>query len=296
MAMDLIINLNKPHGVTSHQAVTGVKRLLGVKKAGHTGTLDPAATGVLLICLNEATKVSRFLLNMDKRYRARIKLGERTDTYDAEGTVIEQKDASALTEKDVVRAVRMFEGSITQKPPMYSAVKVQGRKLYELARKGVEVERMERRVQINELRVLGFDLPYFDLEVSCSKGTYIRTLCDDIGSVLGIGAVLYSLERSAIGPFEIKNSVSPEELGRRDFFEYKKQSFCSIDEALSDFREVVLDEADYLGAMRGIPIKINKIKDLPAGSIVKLKGPLGDLFGIGLVDSDRIRIERILNF
>ena len=294
--MDLIINLNKPSGITSHQAVTGVKRLLGVKKAGHTGTLDPAATGVLLICLNEATKVSRFLLNMDKRYRARVKLGERTDTYDAQGTVIEQNDASALTEKDVVMAVKMFEGSITQKPPMYSAVKVQGRKLYELARKGVEIERRERCVNIYELRVSGFDLPYFDLEVSCSKGTYIRTLCDDIGSVLGTGAVLYSLERSAIGPFEIKNSASPEDLGRGDFFEYKKKSFCSIDEALSDFREVVLDEADYRGAMRGVQIETNKIKDLPVGSVVKLKGPLGDLFGIGLVDSDLIRIERILNF
>ncbi len=296
LAMDLIINLNKPSGVTSHQAVTGVKRLLGVKKAGHTGTLDPAATGVLLICLNEATKVSRFLLNMDKRYRARVKLGEKTDTYDAQGTVIEQSDISALTEKDVIRAVRMFEGSITQKPPMYSAVKVRGRKLYELARKGVEVERLERRVHIYELRVSGFDLPYFDLEVLCSKGTYIRTLCDDIGSVLGTGAVLYSLERSAIGPFEIKNSASPEELRKCDFFDCKKQSFCSIDEALSDFKEVVLDEADYRAATRGLPIKVNKINDLSVGNFVKLKGPLGDLFGIGLIDFDLIRIERILNF
>lgn len=294
--MDLIINLNKPFGITSHQAVTGVKRLLGVKKAGHTGTLDPAATGVLLICLNEATKVSRFLLGMDKRYRARVKLGERTDTYDAQGTVIEQSDASALTEKDVVRAVKMFEGSITQKPPMYSAVKVQGKKLYELARKGVEIERRERHVHIYEIHVCGFDLPYFDLEVSCSKGTYIRTLCDDIGSVLGTGAILYSLERSAIGPFEIKNSATPEELGRDDFFEYKKKSFCSIDEALSEFREIVLDDVDYRGARRGVPIKTNRIKDLPTGSFVKLKGPLGDLFGIGLVDAELIRIERILNF
>lgn len=294
--MDLIINLNKPFGITSHQAVTGVKRLLGVKKAGHTGTLDPAATGVLLICLNEATKVSRFLLDMDKRYRARVKLGERTDTYDAQGTVIEQSDASALTEKDVVRAVKMFEGSITQKPPMYSAVKVQGKKLYELARKGVEIERRERHVHIYEIHVCGFDLPYFDLEVSCSKGTYIRTLCDDIGSVLGTGAILYSLERSAIGPFEIKNSATPEELGRDDFFKYKKKSFCSIDEALSEFREIVLDDVDYRGARRGVPIKTNRIKDLPTGSFVKLKGPLGDLFGIGLVDAELIRIERILNF
>ncbi len=294
--LDLIINLNKPPGITSHQAVAGVKRILGVKKAGHTGTLDPAATGVLLICLNEATKVSRFLLDMDKRYRAKVKLGVRTDTYDVQGTVLEQQDASALTEKDVVRAVKMFEGRITQKPPMYSAVKVQGKKLYELARKGVEIERREREVHIYELNISGFDLPYFDMEVSCSKGTYIRTLCEDIGTVLGTGAILYSLERSAIGPFEIKNSASQEELGRDNFFESNKKSFCSIDEALSGLKEIVLNDDDYRGAKMGVPIKTNKSKELPAGNLVKLKGPLGDLFGIGLVESDVIRIERILNF
>ena len=183
--MDLIINLNKSPGITSHQAVAQVKRLLGVKKAGHTGTLDPMATGVLLVCLNEATKVSRFLLDMDKQYRARVKLGERTDTYDSQGRVIEQKDASALTEDDVVSAVKMFEGSMTQKPPMYSAIKIQGKKLYELARKGIEIERQERHVRIYKLRVSGFNLPYFDLAISCSKGTYVRTLAEDIARALG---------------------------------------------------------------------------------------------------------------
>ena len=292
---DLIINLNKSPGITSHQAVAEVKRLLGVKKAGHTGTLDPMATGVLLICLNEATKVSRFLLDMDKQYRARVKLGERTDTYDSQGRVIEIKDASALTEGDVVRAVKMFEGSMTQKPPMYSAVKVQGKKLYELARKGIEIERQERHVRIYKLQVSGFDLPYFDLAISCSKGTYVRTLCDDIGAVLGTGAHLFSLERSAIGPFDIINSTRQEELGRDDFFEIKKKSVCSIDEALSELKEIVLGEADYRGARSGVPIKSNIIKELSYCSFVKLKGPRGELFGIGRIDSDCIRIERIIN-
>jgi tRNA pseudouridine55 synthase len=292
---NLIINLNKSPGITSHQAVAQIKRLLGVRKAGHTGTLDPMATGVLLVCLNEATKVSRFLLDMDKQYHARVKLGERTDTYDSQGRVIEQKDASALTEDDVVRAVRMFEGEITQKPPMYSAIKVQGKKLYELARKGIEIERRERHVRIYKLRVTGFDLPYFDLAVSCSKGTYVRTLCDDIGAALGTGAHLFSLERSAIGPFDIKNSTSQEELGRDDFFEIKKKSVCSIDDALSGLEEVMLDEADYLGAKSGVPIKGNIIKELSDCNFVKLKSPRGELFGIGRTDSDCIRIERILN-
>ncbi len=293
--MDLIINLNKPAGVTSHQAVAAVKRLLRVKKAGHTGTLDPMATGVLLVCLNEATKVSRFLLDMDKRYRARVKLGERTDTHDSYGNVIEQRDASTLTEEDVVRTVRMFEGSISQRPPMYSAVKVHGKKLYEFARKGIEIERQERRVSIYELKVLNFDLPYFDLAISCSKGTYIRTLCDDIGRTLGTGAHLCCLERSAIGPFDISDSASQEEVAREDFFEIQKKSFCSIDEALFALKEVVLDENDYRGARKGIAIKGNKIRDLPPYDFVKLKSPLGDLFGIGRLDADKIRIERILN-
>jgi tRNA pseudouridine55 synthase len=292
---DLIINLNKSPGITSHRAVAEVKRLLGVKKAGHTGTLDPMATGVLLICLNEATKVSRFLLDMDKRYHARVKLGERTDTYDSQGRVIEQKDASTITEEDVVRAVKMFEGSMTQKPPMYSAVKVQGKKLYEFARQGIEIERQERRVHIYEIQVSGFDLPYFDLAISCSKGTYIRTLCDDIGALLGTGAHLFSLERSAIGPFDIKNSAKREEVGRNDFFEIKKKSVCSIDEAISGLREIVLNEADYRGARSGVPIKSNIIKGLADCNFVKLKGPCGELFGIGRIDSDCIRIERIIN-
>jgi tRNA pseudouridine55 synthase len=293
--MDLIINLNKSPGITSHQAVAEVKRLLGVKKAGHTGTLDPMATGVLLVCLNEATKVSRFLLDMDKQYRAIVKLGERTDTYDSQGRVIEQKDTSAVTEEAVVRAVTMFEGSMTQKPPMYSAVKVQGKKLYELARKGIQIERQERRVCIYSLRVSGFDLPYFDLAISCSKGTYVRTLCDDIGAVLGTGAHLFSLERSAIGSFDIKNSTRQEEMGRDDFFEMKKKSVSTIDEALSGLKEIVLCEADYRGALSGVPIKSNIIKELSDCSFVKLKGPRRELFGIGRIDSDLIRIERIIN-
>ncbi len=293
--MDLIINLNKPQGLTSHQAVAAVKRLLNVRKAGHTGTLDPLATGVLLVCLNEATKVSRFLLDMDKRYLARVKLGERTDTYDSEGNIIEERDASGLKEEDVVRAVRMFEGRITQKPPMYSAVKVRGRKLYQLARRGIEIERQERHVSVYELKVVDFDLPYFDLVISCSKGTYIRTLCNDIGNLIGTGAHLYRLERSAIGPFDIKDSARQEDLARKDFFEVRKKSYYSIDEALLALREIVLDEEDYQRARRGIPIKGNKIRDLPCCDFVKLKSPHGALFGIGRIDSGDVRIERILN-
>jgi tRNA pseudouridine55 synthase len=292
---DLIINFNKPSGITSQQAVSGVKRLLGVKKAGHTGTLDPMATGVLLVCLNEATKVSRFLLNLDKRYRATIKLGERTDTYDAEGRITEKKDPFFLNEGDVVSVVRGFVGSIIQEPPMYSAVKVEGKKLYELARRGIVIKRPERCINIYDLKVSGFDLPFFDLAVSCSKGTYIRTLCDDIGKALGTGAHLFSLERSAIGPFDLKNAASAEELGKEDFFQARKESYCTIDKALPGLNEIVLDEVSYRSAKNGLPIKFNNINELRDDDFVKLKSPQGDLFGIGRINCGLILIERILN-
>lgn len=292
--MDLILNVNKPAGITSFQAVAKAKRLLGTKKAGHTGTLDPMATGVLLICLGEATKVSRFLLEMDKKYRARVKLGERTDTCDSEGRTIECRDTSCVTIAQVERAVRMFEGEIMQKPPMYSAVKVNGKTLYKLARKGIEIDRPERSVIIYHLKITAAKLPYFDLEVSCSKGTYIRTLCDDIGNILGTGAHLAALERSAIGFFDVADAVSLDELARQNL-RVQRKAFHSIDEALSAMREMVLDQDDYERAKNGVAIKWHHINDLSVGTFVRLKSPSGKLFGIGRVEMDLIRIERILN-
>jgi tRNA pseudouridine55 synthase len=292
--MDLILNINKPSGITSFQTVAKVKRLFGVKKAGHTGTLDPMATGVLLICLGEATKVSRFLLDMDKKYRARVKLGERTDTGDAEGRVIECRDASSVTTEQVERAVRMFEGEIVQKPPMYSAVKVQGKTLYKLARKGIEIDRPERSVTIHSLAVAASELPYFDLDVSCSKGTYIRTLCDDIGNVLGTGAHVVALGRSAVGFFDVADAVGLDELAQEGFRDRGK-AFYSIDQALSALKEIVLDQEDYKKAKNGGAIKWHNINHLSAGSFVRLKSPSGELFGIGRVETDFVRVERIFN-
>ncbi len=293
--MDLIININKPSGISSLQAVTKVKRIFGVRKAGHTGTLDPLATGVLLVCLGEATKVSRFFLDMDKKYRARVKLGERTDTCDAEGRVVERKDASSVTEDQLVKVVKMFEGEITQRPPMYSAVKVHGERLYKLARKGIEIDRPERRVRVYDLKVTATQLPYFDMEVSCSKGTYIRTLCDDIGVVLGPGAHLVALERSAVGFFDIANAVSLSELGSDVFQAVCKKAFYSLDEALSELKELVLEQNDYEKAKNGVAIKSLNSNDLALGSFVRMKSPSGQLFGIGTVDKGYVRVERILN-
>lgn len=286
--MHAIINLNKPLHITSHKAVSKVKRLCGAKKAGHAGTLDPEATGVLLVCLNEATKIVRFLTDMDKEYVARIKLGERTDTFDSAGRILESRDISSLSEGDLCEAVRTFQGVIRQKSPMYSAVKIGGQKLYTLARKGLEIERPDRTVTVFEISIESIDFPFAELKISCSKGTYIRSLCDDLGRKLGVGAHLTGLERTAVGPFHIRDSFSFDDLT------VDETRFCSIDQALERLPEIVLNDADYRKAKNGVTV-VPELPTLGKGEFVRLKGPEGILFAIGRLESKRITIERILN-
>jgi tRNA pseudouridine55 synthase len=286
--MNVIINLNKPSGITSRQAVTKVQRMLGAKKAGHAGTLDPQATGVLLVCLNEATKIARFLTDMEKQYKARIKLGERTDTCDAEGRVIERKDISFLSETALFETVHTFKGRIKQKPPMYSAVKIGGKTLYKLARKGIEIDRPDRTVHVYDIGITAVDIPYLDLMITCSKGTYIRSLSDDIGLRLGTGAHMARLARTAVGCFNIQDSLSFEELA------VDEKLFCSVDRALSKLPEIMLAEVDYKKARNGVKVRAG-LCDLYDGEFVRLKDPEGNLFAIGRAESNIIGIERVLH-
>ncbi len=287
--MDIVINLNKPKDLSSQQAVTRVKRFFSAKKAGHTGTLDPIATGVLIVCLNEATKITRFLSELDKEYKVRVKLGERTDTFDLTGRLLEKKDPSFLREKDVQNVLRNFLGEIKQTPPMFSAIKINGQPLYKLARKGIEIKRPDRLIHVYELDLISFDLPYIDLKIRCSKGTYVRSLCDDIGKALGVGAHIIALERTRIGNFRIEDSASIEEIG------WKKESIHSIDSAISFLDEIILDESSYIKARKGIPVIIiteNKFRN----QYLRLKGGSGKrLFGIGRVEGNKIKIVRLLN-
>lgn len=287
--MNVVINLNKSSGITSRQAVSKVKQMLLARKAGHAGTLDPMATGVLLICLNEATKITRFFIDMDKQYHARIKLGERTDTYDTEGKVIGRSDISTVKKEDIVKTVEMFAGRIKQRPPMHSAVKVKGAILYTLARKGIEIERPERTVEIYSIAVTDISLPYVDIAVSCSKGTYVRTLCDDIGLRLGTGAHLTALERTRIGHFDLKNAVSLDDIrsGKAHYF--------SIDATLSFLNEVCLNRKDSEKARNGEQLAYYTNKEFRLDEFVKLKGPEGKVFGIGRIHSGYLKTERIFN-
>ncbi len=205
-----IVNIYKPTGITSFTAVAIVRRICGTKKVGHTGTLDPEAEGVLPVCVGNATKAPGLLTAANKKYRAKIRLGIVTDTQDMQGTVLKECTPT-ITEEEFRRAVSSFTGEISQIPPMFSALKVNGRKLCDLARKGIEIERSPRKINIFSIDTYDFDGTTATLDVSCSKGTYIRTLCHDIGQKLGCGAAMETLVRSASGIFDISGCVTLEE-------------------------------------------------------------------------------------
>lgn len=209
-----VLLLDKPPGITSSAALQKVKHLYNASKAGHTGSLDPLATGMLPICLGEATKFSRFLLNANKRYHVAAKLGIKTNTGDAEGKCIKERKVTVSLEK-IEKALLQFCGEIEQIPSMFSAIKHQGKPLYELARQGIEIERPARRITIHELRLLAYreKEQILDLEIHCSKGTYIRTLVDDLGEVLGCGAHVVNLRRLSVAHYEDKQTHTLEELG-----------------------------------------------------------------------------------
>ena len=210
--MDGIINLYKPKGYTSHDAVARIKRFCNTKRVGHAGTLDPMAQGVLPILVGKAATAQEYLMNHDKTYLAGMRFGVVTDTGDMTGNILEQKSVSVEME-ELEKACEKFKGKIMQVPPMYSAIKVGGKKLYDLAREGIEVERKAREIEIYSIKIVSQESPCdFLVEVSCSKGTYIRTLCEDIGNELSCGGTLYSLERLSCGDFKKEDCVTLEEL------------------------------------------------------------------------------------
>ena len=202
-----ILNVYKEKGYTSHDVVAKLRGIVGQKKIGHTGTLDPDAEGVLPVCLGRATKVCDMLTEKDKTYEAVLLLGKETDTQDISGTVLRVGETEGLTQEQVKDCVMSFVGEYDQIPPMYSALKVNGKKLYELAREGKTIERKSRKVEIKEIRILEMALPRVRMEVSCSKGTYIRTLCHDIGEKLGCFGCMESLLRTKVSRFELESSL-----------------------------------------------------------------------------------------
>lgn len=290
-----ILLLDKPRGISSNAALQQVKHFYFARKAGHTGSLDPLADGLLPICLGNATKLSAFLLDADKRYQVRVRLGITTTTADAEGDVIDERPVEQVSAADVERAAADFRGVIQQLPPMYSALKHKGQRLYKLAREGIEVEREPREVTIHQLDITGFDRPYFDMAVHCSKGTYVRTLAEDIGAALGCGAHVAALRRTGVGPYSDDGLVRMDELealvANREFAKLDAL-LLPLDTALTHWPEVRLtaDSAYYL--RQGQPVLVPKA---PTSGWVRLYSEQDGFLGVGEVESDgRIAPRRLL--
>jgi tRNA pseudouridine55 synthase len=256
MGINGLINVNKPIGCTSFSIVARVRRLCGEKRVGHAGTLDPAASGVLPICLGQATRVAEYLLEYPKEYVAGIELGISTDTYDGEGCVTGRGTLHNISFAMVEDVLRSFEGTIDQVPPAFSAVKVQGRKSYALARAGHEVILKPRKVQIYNIQVVSSDLPYLRLKVTCSKGTYIRSLANDLGERLGCGAYLKDLVRVSYGPFRIDDAVTLDQLQKAADEDMIDRLLYPLDCALTGCDRVYLNESQAESVQKGLDIPL----------------------------------------
>jgi len=290
-----ILLLDKPLGETSNGALQQVKRLYQARKAGHTGSLDPLADGLLPICFGAATKISAFLLDADKRYWVRVKLGETTTTADAEGDLVERRPVEGVDEARVQQALKQFRGEIQQIPPMYSALKHKGERLYKLARAGVEVEREPRTVHIHQLELTRFELPEMELEVRCTKGTYVRTLAEDIGKTLGCGAHVTGLRRTGVGPYgadQLVTMAQIESVLEADGLAGLDKLLLPVESALAHWPEIRLspDSAFYL--KQGQPVLV---PNAPTEGQVRLYDPNSHFIGVGeILDDGRVAPRRLM--
>ncbi len=293
-----ILLLDKPQGLTSNEALQRVKRLYQAAKAGHTGSLDPLATGLLPICLGGATKFSTFLLDADKRYRVRVHLGVTTTTADAEGEVVSTAPVDGIGEAHLREALKRFLGAIEQLPPMYSAVKHQGQRLYKLARQGIEVERTPRVVNVFGLDLLRVEMPDFELDVHCSKGTYVRTLAEDIGNALGCGGHVTALRRTGVGPYVESETrfVTLEELERLADTEAgpaaADELLLPLESALGHCPPVRLSEDAAFYLRQGQAVLVPQA---PTEGLVRLYDPSRKFIGVGYILEDgKVQPKRLL--
>jgi len=287
--MNGVINVYKPSGITSFDVVRTIKRLSKTKKVGHTGTLDPMASGVLPVCINNATKIVDYIMQNHKVYKATLKLGVTTDTYDREGKILSESELNNISDKDIEEVIKGFVGDIEQMPPMYSALKVNGKRLYELARKGIEIERQKRKITIYDISIENIDIPYVEFTVKCSKGTYIRSLCYDIGDVLKVGGAMWDLERVETGTFSIENSIALEDLNEENIENF----IIPMDEALT-YKSMVFSNKFEKLLLNGVTIQNPfVIKDIEENILYKVY--IEDRFiGIGKKTEKGFKVEKLL--
>lgn len=280
--------IDKPSGMTSFDVVQRARRALKVKKVGHTGTLDPMATGVLPLCLGEATKIAQFITESTKAYEATIQLGAITDTLDADGRILEERPVSPMTAERLELALEVFRGTFLQTPPMYSAVKVGGRRLYELARAGEEIERAAREVTVHELVLRDFSATQVRLSVRCSKGFFVRSLAAELGEALGCGAHLAALRRTHSGPFSLADAVplvvileEPQSAGPR---------VLSMERALADLQAVTVSALDAVRVRHGGAVEVAP----SVQGTVRVLGPGGELLAVADALRGRLVYRRVL--
>ncbi len=289
--MDGVLVVDKPRGPTSFDVVRQVRSLLRIKKVGHTGTLDPMATGVLPLCLGEATKIAGHILEGDKAYDATVRLGAETDTQDAEGRVTAEAPVPPLTRALLESALERFRGTFEQLPPMYSAVKVDGKRLYELARAGEEVERAARRVTVHELTLRDFGATELKLSVRSSKGFFVRTLAFELGRALGCGAHLTALRRTASGPFTLSHALplaqlqalAPEALAAR---------LVPMEQALVELPALEVSAAEAVKVKHGLPLELAEGR--AAGGKLRVMSPEGRLLAVAEATAGRLRYLRVM--
>ncbi|MCM0648580.1 tRNA pseudouridine(55) synthase TruB [Clostridium swellfunianum] len=288
--MDGILNIYKPSGISSFDAVKKVMKICGTKKVGHTGTLDPLASGVLPICIGKATKIVDYIMSETKVYKAQLRLGVITDTYDREGEITHETDVK-LSEEDIIDTITSFVGESEQEPPMYSALKVNGKRLYELARQGINVEREKRKITIYSIEILNISLPLVDFIVTCSKGTYIRSLCYDIGEKLGVGGAMWDLERIQTGSFKIEDSVKLDDLDKDNVSEF----IIPIEEGLSKYDKVIFSSKHEKLLLNGV--KINNeylIRNIEFNKLYRVYLDGKTFVGLGIRDDVGFKITKLL--
>ena len=282
--MNGVLNIDKPAGITSHDVVGRVRKVAQLKRVGHAGTLDPDATGVLLICLGAATRLTDYLADEGKEYRATLALGAATTTEDAAGEVLTRVDASQITEQALAEILPRFVGDIVQTPPMVSAVHHEGRRLYELAREGITVERAARTIRIDGIQLIDFtpgELAQATLDVSCGKGTYIRTLCADIGAALGVGGHMAALRRTRVGSFLVETALPLAELTEENL----PDLLVPPSDALARFpAHQVRDETDWDAVRHGRSL----VCALPPAGVVRVVDSENELLALGRADGERL--------
>ena len=290
--MNGVLNIFKPKGMSSFDAVRVVKKVAGTGKVGHTGTLDPEATGVLPICIGRATKIIDYIMDSEKVYEVTLKLGIRTTTYDLEGEVLEERDPSHLTEEEILNSINSFKGEYSQIPPMYSALKQNGVRLYELARKGIEVERKGRLINIHNLEDIKINNPYISMKVTCSKGTYIRSLCYDIGEKLGVFATMTQLNRAKTSVFSQEKSINIDELTKENINDY----ILSMEEALEKYDKIVVNKKYVKLLVNGVRVADGRFtKDKVINNkLYRVYDDENNFIGLGERNDAGFKIEKLL--